>query len=127
MFDGIYHVGYWTDDINAAKKLYQEIFGAEVFKEDAAANGNKLAYLHVGQTDIELIEPGDKSVLGGQTGVIIHHVGYLVADIEASMAALKAKGITFQTDAPYVTPTGARIIYLNANGVSGARIHLSQV
>ena len=127
MFDGIYHVGYWTDDLGAAVKLYQTVFGGEVFQEDVAANGNRLAYLHDGKTDVELIEPADKSVLGGQTGVIIHHVGYLVPDIEAAMAELRAKGVTFQTEAPYATATGARIIYLNTDSAGGARIHLSQI
>jgi methylmalonyl-CoA/ethylmalonyl-CoA epimerase len=128
MFDGIYHVGYWTDDIAAAIAFYQTVFGAELFQEALGADGKtKMAFLHVGKTDVELIEPADKSVLGGQTGIIIHHVGYLVPDIEAAMAELKAKGITFQTEAPYTTPTGARIIYLNTSGTQGARLHLTQI
>jgi hypothetical protein len=86
-----------------------------------------MAFLHVGETDVELIEPADKSVLGGQKGIIIHHVGYLVPNIEQAMEALKAKGVKFAAAAPNVTPTGARIIYLDTASTNGARIHLTQV
>lgn len=128
MFTGIYHVGYWTDDIRAAIAFYQTTLGAELFQESLGPDGvTKMAFLHVGDTDVELIEPADKSVLGGQTGIIIHHVGYLVPDIEAAMADLKAKGVTFQTEAPYTTPTGARIIYLDTASTNGARMHLTQI
>jgi methylmalonyl-CoA/ethylmalonyl-CoA epimerase len=127
MIDGIYHVGYWTDDIANAINLYQRVFGAELFQEAVNPEGSKMAFLHVGQTDVELIEPADKSVLGGQTGIIIHHVGYLVPDIQAAMAELAGRGITFAAAAPNRTPTGAQIIYLDTASTNGARIHLTQV
>jgi methylmalonyl-CoA/ethylmalonyl-CoA epimerase len=128
MFDGIYHVGYWTDDIAAAIKLYQDVFGAELFQQATGPDGvSKMAFLHVGQTDVELIEPADKSVLGGQTGLIIHHVGYLVPDIQAAIAQLQAKGVKFAAAAPNRTPTGAQIIYLDTASTLGARIHLTQI
>jgi methylmalonyl-CoA/ethylmalonyl-CoA epimerase len=128
VFDGIYHIGYWTDDITAAINFYQATFGGELFKEAIGADGKtKMAFLHIGSTDVELIEPGDKSVLGGQTGIIIHHVGYLVPDLEAAMAQLAARGVTFAAAAPNTTPTGARIIYLDTAYTNGARIHLTQI
>ena len=127
MFTGIYHVGYWTDDIDAAIRFYQTTFGAELFKEASPDGTTKMAFLHVGDTDVELIQPADQSVLGGQTGIIIHHVGYLVPDIEAAMAELAARGVTFATPEPYVTPTGARIIYLDTASTNGARMHLTQI
>lgn len=128
MFTGIYHVGYWTDDIQAAIRFYQATFGAELFQEALGPDGQtKMAFLHVGDTDVELIQPADQSVLGGQTGIIIHHVGYLVPDIEAGMAELAAKGIRFQTPAPITTATGARIIYLDTATTNGARLHLTEI
>ena len=127
-FDGIYHVGYWTDDIDAAIKFYTSTFGAEVFKEHTGPDGKtRMAFLHIGQTDVELIQPADQSVLGGQKGLVIHHVGYLVPDIDAAIAKLKAQGMTFQTEAPTVTPTNARIIYLDTAKTLGARMHLTQI
>jgi methylmalonyl-CoA/ethylmalonyl-CoA epimerase len=128
VFDGIYHIGYWTDDIAAAINFYQTIFAGELFQEALGADGKtKMAFLHIGNTDVELIEPADKSVLGGQTGIIIHHVGYLVPDIEAAMAELAAKGVKFAAAAPNRTPTGAQIIYLDTASTNGARVHLTQV
>jgi methylmalonyl-CoA/ethylmalonyl-CoA epimerase len=128
VFTGIYHVGYWTDDIDAAIKFYQETFGAELFKEALGPDGKtRMAFLHLGQTDVELIEPADQAVLNGQTGVILHHIGYLVPDIEKAIAELAAKGVKFLTPEPYTTPTGARIIYLDSASTSGTRMHLTQI
>lgn len=127
MFSGIYHVGCWTDDIAKAITLYETTFGGTVFQQTSNPEGNKMAFLHVGDTDVELIEPADKSVLGGQTGIILHHIGYLVPDIEQAITDLKAKGVKFATPAPTVTPTNARIIYLDTSSTGGARMHLTQI
>lgn len=128
MFTGIYHVGYWTDDIAKAIAFYQTTLGAELFKEVTGPDGKtKMAFLHVGATDVELIQPADQSVLGGQTGLVLHHIGYLVPNLEEAMAELAAKGVKFAAAAPNVTPTNARIIYLDTASSNGARMHLTQI
>ena len=43
MFTGIYHVGYWTDDIQAAIRFYQATFGAELFQEALGPDGKALS------------------------------------------------------------------------------------
>lgn len=127
MFGDVYHVGYLTDDIDAAVAFYERTFGGTLKMQTTSRDGaSRMAFVRVGQTEIELIEPNDKSRLGGRTGLIVDHVGYVVDSIDGEMTKLAERGIKFQTEAPYTNPEGARLIYLDSSTTQGARIHLTE-
>ena len=127
MFSDIYHIGYLTDDVARDIAFYQEVFGGELIAQAPGPDGvTKMAFLKVGNTEVELIEPGDKSRLGGRTGLILDHVGYLVPDIDAAVEQLRAKGIKFATEAPYTNALGHRLIYLDSATIQGTKMHLTQ-
>ncbi|WP_049823071.1 VOC family protein [Thermobaculum terrenum] len=77
----------------------------------------KLAFFHLGQVDLELIEPID----GPSTwqdhlqthGESIHHVAFRVQDMEEVIAALEAKGLSLLQRGDY---TGGRYAYLEDSG-----------
>ena len=75
MFTDIYHVGYLTDDIDAASRFYEKTFGGSVKNQITTPEGTKMAFLRVGRTEVELIEPPDKTRLGGKTGLVLDHIG----------------------------------------------------
>lgn len=127
MFTGVYHIGYLTDDMAAAIDFYRRTFGAELKLETLSGDGvSKMAFVRIGQTEIELMEPGDKARLNGRTGLILDHVGYTVESIEADMARLSSKGVGFESAAPRTNPEGARLIYLDSATTLGARIHITE-
>lgn len=127
MFKDYYHIGYLTDDIEAAKQVYATLFGGQVSLELVSEAMNaKVAFVTVGGTEVELIEPLDRSRLAGRTGLIYDHIGYTVDDIDAEVARLAEQGVTFATSAPVVNAQGARIIYLDAGATGGTRMHLTQ-
>jgi methylmalonyl-CoA/ethylmalonyl-CoA epimerase len=127
MINGVYHLGYLTDNLEAAKAFYQDALGATVLLEsDNPASGSKMAFLQVGGTQVELIEPADKARLDGRTGLIFDHVGYTVDSLEREIVQLAANGLRFATTEPRVNPEGAQLIYLDASTTLGARIHLTE-
>ncbi len=126
MLDSINHVGYWTDDLAAAIQFYQATFGAALDDELQGEDGTRYAFLSVGATIVELIEPADKATLGGQTGLLLNHVAYQVGDIEQAMRRLAARGIRFTSPAPLVAPDGLQYITLDAGTTAGARLQLVQ-
>jgi methylmalonyl-CoA/ethylmalonyl-CoA epimerase len=126
MFEDVYHVAYQTDDLEAAKAVYLEMFDGTVEQEAVLRDGTRVAFLRVGKVGVELVEPADKARLGGQTGLVLHHVGYQVDDLDATIERLKAKGMAFATERPSTNPEGARLIYPAAASVLGARIHLTE-
>lgn len=122
----VYHAGYLTDDIDKSIAYYKAMFGGKLVKQLTAADGVKIAYVQVGDSEVELIQPADKSKLNGRTGLVIDHIGYFVPDIDKAIAELKARGIGFATAEPVVSALGYRMIYIDAASTMGASIHLTE-
>jgi methylmalonyl-CoA/ethylmalonyl-CoA epimerase len=127
VFEGVWHVAYLTDDLAAAKRVFVDTFGGTVEREAEVGGGRlKVAFVRVGGAAVELVEPADRARLNGRSGLVLDHVGFRVADLDATIAELKAKGASFASEAPSVNPEGARLIYPSAETVLGARIHLTE-
>jgi methylmalonyl-CoA/ethylmalonyl-CoA epimerase len=127
MFTGIYHTAYLTDDISGAIDLLRRTFGGTVIADMPASDGGRLAYVKVGSAEVEVIEPKDKSRLGGRKGLVLDHVAYSVADLDAAVADLKARGMRFLSEEPTVNAVGYRMIYLDPSTAGGAKVHLTEV
>jgi methylmalonyl-CoA/ethylmalonyl-CoA epimerase len=127
MFAAIYHTGYLTDDLAGAIDLLKRTFGGTVTAETRSGDGGRLAYVQVGGAEVEVIEPADKSRLGGNRGLVLDHVGYSVEDLDLAIADLSEKGIRFQTAEPTVNAVGQRMIYLDAATTGGSKMHLTEV
>src|SRR5713226_3685244 len=109
MFKDVYHIGYHTDDADAAIAFYERAFGGKLKQETKNPDGSRLAFVRMGGTEVEIIQPGDKSVLGGKTGLILHHVGYTVDSVDAALADLEGKGFKRLWPEPRTNVEGARL------------------
>ena len=132
MFQRIQHMGYLTSDLDAAVVWFQQSFGAvnagggPMAESHALPSGGRNAYLKFGQAEAEIIEPKDTQGLSGAL-LTLHHVGYVVEDIEQSAAALTAKGFKFAADKPFTNVMGQQVLYIDASSANGALIHLTQL
>jgi hypothetical protein len=126
MFQGVHHVGYMTDDVTAARKLFVEQFDGKVIGESTNPEGNKAVFVRMGTFEVEIIEPADKSRLGGKTGLIIDHVGLFVGDFDGAKAGLAGKGVKFAATGPMVSVTKDTIHYLETESTLGTKIHLTK-
>lgn len=126
MFKDVYHIGYQTDDADAALALYQTAFGGELKTETTNADGSRLVFVRIGNTEVEIIQPGDTSVLGGKTGLILHHVGYTVDDVDTALAELERKGYKRLWPEPRTNVEGARLIYMDPATLGGLNVHLTE-
>jgi catechol 2,3-dioxygenase-like lactoylglutathione lyase family enzyme len=127
VFESVWHVAYLTDDLAAATRVFVDLFGGTVEREAHVGGGRlKVAFVRVGGAAVELVEPADRTRLNGRTGLVLDHVGFTVADLDATIEQLSAKGATFASEQPSVNPEGARLIYPSAETVLGARIHLTE-
>ncbi len=125
MFGPVYHTGYNTDDVAKAVAFYEEAFGGKLLKQVTQPDGTKMAFVRFGDSEVELIEPADKSRLAGRTGLVIDHVGYFVDDLDKAVAEMKAKGVKFGAG-PTVSAMGYRMIFLDTASTLGTRIHLTE-
>ncbi len=85
----------------------------------------KLAFFHMGQVDIELIEPiGEPSTWKDQLdrhGDSLHHIAFHIKGMQERLAYLDAKGISLVQRGEY---TGGRYAYVDSSAQLGTIVEL---
>ena len=132
MFDKIQHIGYLVSDLDKAVAWFNKGFGAEnaggepVQSSRVVPGGGRNAFVHFGQVEAELIEPVDTSTLPTDT-LVMHHVGYVVADIPRAVQWAQGRGFRFVADAPFTNLLGYQVLYFDPATTKGVLIHLTQL
>ncbi|WP_294325173.1 methylmalonyl-CoA epimerase [uncultured Sphingomonas sp.] len=126
------HVGVATPSIAASIAMYRDLLGAEAIGEpfDLPAQGVKVCFIDAPNMQIELIEPYDdaspiagflaKNPAGGQ-----HHLCFEVADIDAAVAELTAKGARV-LGKPRIGAHGTPIVFVHPRDMGGVLIELME-
>ncbi len=94
----IEHIGIAVENLEEAKKYYQEILGLECYAEEEIPDQKvKTAFFKVGQTKIELLEPtsSDSPVAKfiNKKGQGIHHIAFANPDTDEALKEVENKGI----------------------------------
>lgn len=126
------HVGVATPSIERSIAMYRDLLGATVIGApfDLPAQGVRVCFIDTPNTQIELIEPYDdaspiagylkKNPAGGQ-----HHVCFEVADIDAAVADLQAKGATVLGE-PRIGAHGTPIVFVHPKDFGGVLVELME-
>jgi methylmalonyl-CoA/ethylmalonyl-CoA epimerase len=102
-----------TDTYEQAQTEYQ---GA---RSDARA---RLAFFHLGQVDLELIEPiGEPSTWNDQLGSSLHHIAFFIKGMPEKTAYLSAAGLPLIQRGEY---PGGRYAYFDSVAQLGAILEL---
>jgi methylmalonyl-CoA/ethylmalonyl-CoA epimerase len=136
----LFHTGIVVDDLavavadlNSSHGLSQENL-VELHVDDAlwrgrqAGFGARYAFLPLGNTQIELIQPlegnSPYSEFLATSGEGIHHLAFLVSSVEAHLQQLRATcpNLSIELDASFMDGA-ARFVYVNGT-MRGARIEL---
>jgi len=132
MFEAIQHIGYLVDDLATAEAWFAETFGAERIGGGTmqagfvVPSGGRNAFMRFGDVEVELMQPGDTSALPKST-LVMHHVGYVVADMQKAAAQARARGLKFLAPEPYTNFVGQQVFYLDPATTNGTMIHLTLV
>lgn len=92
---GVHHVSLNVDDVDAAKRFYVDVLGA-VERDDRPDFGFGGAWLDVGAQQIHLIEAPPPDDHG-------QHLALLVADLDATVAELRAQDVEVSDASPVGT------------------------
>ena len=126
------HVGVAVPDIEEAIETYRTLYGVEAISTpfDIPAQGVKVSFVDVPNTQIELIEPLSeespiwnfiqKNPKGGQ-----HHVCYEVDDIHQAVAVMKDRGATVLGE-PRVGAHGTPIVFIHPKNSNGVLVELME-
>ncbi len=126
MFSDIHHVSYLVPDLDAAIGSYEKTMGAAVTGRGPVPNLGEVAFLRVGDVEVEFIQPEDLSALEGSGGAwVVHHMAYAVEDLDRVVSEHRARGYRFLTEEPFTNFMGYRLIYFDPVDTGGCRVHLT--
>ena len=104
---GLHHAGLYVSNLERSMAFYHDVFGLEV-AERLSFGGEKIAFLGVGSSRLELIE-ADASIR--PTGVV-DHIALEVADLDSLVQRLREHGVTLLDQTPIAVPElDARILF----------------
>lgn len=125
------HIGVAVANLDATVKFYSEMLGMKVEKTETHAGQKvKVAFLPVGDTEMELLEPTDpESAIAKHIknkGEGIQHIAFRVQNIEQAIADLKAKGMRFVDENPRIGAGNTKIVFLHPKNTYGVLVELVQ-
>jgi len=123
------HLGIAVKDLAEAVRAYEALGFAVEARHDVPTEKVRTAFLPVGESHLELLEPTDPSsviarFLEKRSG--LHHVCVLVEDIDAALAELKARGVPVLDDTPRVGAGGCRVAFVHPRGAAGVLLELKE-
>jgi len=128
------HIAVVVEDLPRALGFWRDALGLPLARtEDNAEEQVSIAFLPVGdhQTEIELLQPTDpESGIGrylAKRGAGLHHICLEVADIDASMAQLRAHQIEILNDVPKVRIEGTRYCFVHPKSTGGVLVELYEL
>ena len=127
----INHIGIAVNSLDASIPFYRDQLGM-TFEgtEEVAEQKVRVAFLQVGESRIELLEPTapDSPVARflEKNGEGIHHMAYEVDDINAALTRMKEQGIRLIDETPRHGAHGSLIAFLHPKATGGVLTEICQ-
>ena len=123
------HLGIAVPSLDQAIAAYEALGFRVEATHDVPTEKVRAAFLPVGESHLELLEPTDPSsvlarFLEKRSG--LHHVCVLVDDLDAALDEMKARGVPLIDQAPRVGAGGCRVAFVHPKGACGVLLELKQ-
>jgi methylmalonyl-CoA/ethylmalonyl-CoA epimerase len=123
------HIGIAVPSLDDAVSAWRVLGFETSAVHDVPTEKVRTAFLPVGESQLELLEPTDPSsviakFLEKRSG--LHHVCVLVDDIEGALARLKAQGVALIDETPRVGAGGCRVAFVHPRAASGVLLELKE-
>ena len=127
----INHVAIAVADLDRSLDFWQGILGLHVDHiEDVPSQKSKVAFLPVGEGEVELILPTtEDSGLAKfiqEKGGGIHHLCLEVDDLEGMLSQLKEKGVRLINETPSILP-GRKMAFVHPKATGGVLVELYEI
>ena len=127
----IEHLGIAVKDLEQANKTYAALLGTPHYKvETVQSEGVSTSFFACGESKIELLEatnpdsPIAKFI--EKRGEGIHHIAFLVEDIEAEVARLEEEGFRVLNTTPKLGADNKRVVFLHPKSANGVLVELCE-
>jgi methylmalonyl-CoA/ethylmalonyl-CoA epimerase len=123
------HLGVAVPSLDAAAAAWEALGFRVAARHDVPTEKVRTAFLPVGESHLELLEPTDPSsviarFLEKRSGV--HHVCVLVDDLDAALAEMRARGVPLIDESPRVGAGGCRVAFVHPKGAAGVLLELKE-
>ncbi|WP_164668676.1 methylmalonyl-CoA epimerase [Virgibacillus doumboii] len=125
------HIGIAVNSIDEVLAFYTDTLGLELEGVEAVdSEGVKVAFIKIGESRIELLEPlNDASAIHqfiNKNGEGIHHIALEVDDIDERLSMMKTEGIRLVNDEPKQGAHDSRIAFIHPKAANGVLFEICQ-
>lgn len=122
------HIAIAVDDIQAAVAQFEQKLGLACEKvEEVPAQQAVVAFFALGDAHLELVAPTDKTSSVARSlekrGEGLHHLCFEVKSLDASVTALKEKGVQIASE-PKPGAGGSRVAFVHPKSMNGVLVEL---
>ncbi|MDH8679657.1 methylmalonyl-CoA epimerase [Fusibacter bizertensis] len=125
------HIGIAVKDLNETLSFYQDVLGLEFHGTEVVEDQKvKVAFLPVGDTEIELLEStseeGPIAKFIEKNGEGIQHIAFKVENIEEAIEHMISKGMKMIDEVPRYGAGGAKIAFVHPKSSKRVLVELSE-
>lgn len=125
------HIGIAVGDLDKTLNFYTQVLGLELNGIEVVEDQKvKVAFLPVGDTEIELLEStepeGPIAKFIEKKGEGIQHIAFKVEDINVALEEMRKKGIRLIDEQPRYGAGGAQIAFLHPKSTHGVLVELCE-
>ena len=125
------HIGIAVNDLSKALAFYREALGLEVeATETVEPQAVRAHFLDVGSASLELLEATDTespiAKFVSKRGPGLHHVTFLVDDINEAITHLKKRGVRMVDQSPRPGAECALVAFIHPSSAHGVLVELKQ-
>lgn len=127
----IAHIGIAVQNLDLALPFYTDILKLELEAIESVQSENvKVAFLKIGDTHLELLEPLDESSpiqsFINKRGEGIHHIALEVDSVSKRLKDMRENGIKLINEEPKSGAGGAQIAFLHPKSTNGVLYELCE-
>lgn len=127
----IAHIGIAVQKIEQALPFYTTVLGLTLEKmEEIQSEGVKVAFLKIGDTRFELLEPlHDTSPINTflqKRGEGIHHIALEVDNLESRLRQMKKEGVRLIDETPKVGANDSQVAFIHPKAANGVLMELCE-
>jgi methylmalonyl-CoA/ethylmalonyl-CoA epimerase len=129
---GIDHIAIVVEDLEVALKFWKDRLGLALDHiKTVSSQGVKIAFLPVGDSEVELVQPLDEdsgvAKYLRKKGAGMHHLCFEVEDIQEKLRDLESQGVRLIDQEPHVMDDGRKLAFLHPKSASGVLIELYEL
>lgn len=132
MIKKINHIAIVVPDLEASTSFWVDALGLELaHKEHVASQAVDVAFIPVGDSKIELLQPTDNESgvarYLDKRGPGMHHICFEVDDIEATLAKLQTADVQLINEAPVTGSDGRKFAFVHPKSANGVLVELYEL